>query len=112
MSAQARARNTDADSSHAAAAQVELSGLAHDHRMLTLELVKRHPGSTSAELSQLSAGMLNRHQTARRLPELVENGQVMNPKDPTLSRGITHKVCDVTGRACLRWWPINKAEQP
>lgn len=105
----ARARRTDPDTSHRAAVQVELSGLATDHRALCLSLVNRFPGSTSAELSRHSNGALNRHQTARRLPELADAGEIMDPRDNTLDRGITRKVCSVTGSTSLRWWPKHKA---
>jgi hypothetical protein len=83
-----RARRADPLSSHAAADELERSGRAEAQRRQVLAVLRRWPGSTSAELAAL--GGLDRHMVARRLPELYR-------------AGYAERVS--AGRACLRWWP-------
>lgn len=86
-------RATDPATSREAAAGA--SERARCDRERCLEVVRRRPGLTSAEIA-VEAG-LSRHAAARRLPELrdvtaeVENGPA--------------KKCSVTGRAGITWVP-------
>lgn len=85
----ARARSTDPQSSHDAAAQVEANQTARHQREAVIDLVYIHPGRTSKELAELSEDM-DRHQVARRLPEAEEAGSV--------------KRKEVKGKQ-ITWWP-------
>jgi hypothetical protein len=96
MTAAARARRLDPITSHLAAAQMELSGIARDHRDLIEALIGAHPGSTSAELARHSRGALDRWQVARRLKEIEANGRICRSAE---------KKCDVTHRQCVTWIP-------
>lgn len=69
-----RARNTDPETSHEAAAAIAASGDLGRQQAVVLEAVKRWPGLTSLELA--SRLRLDRYQVARRLPELERAGQV------------------------------------
>ncbi len=91
----ARARRTDSESAHAAAAGVEDKRIAPDQRSVVLRLVERYPGKTSAELAGRCA-TLNRHQVARRLPELAETGAIRRGRQRT---------CRTCGRRSVTWWP-------
>ena len=82
-----RARRTDADSSHAAADQLERSGRAAAQLQAVLDAVRRHGGSTSKELAELAG--LDRHLVGRRLPELA-------------AQGLVHRVA-IQGHE-IRWW--------
>lgn len=94
-----RARTTDARSSHEAAAAVEKSGLAKAQAQRVLAGIRRHPGSTSMELSR--AARIERYAVARRLPELAEVGLVEKilPTDATAP-------CSVSGKRAIRWRPV------
>ena len=95
----AHARHTDPPTSHAAAAHVETSGVAASQREAVLDLVRRFPGCTSAELV---GGGLDRYQLARRLPELEHRGLVR--KGP-------QALCRVMGRQAITWWPVEAQEK-
>lgn len=90
----ARARRTDPVSSHLAAERVETIGKAQAQRIEALSAVARHPGRTSAELSELTT--VDRYVLARRLPELRAESRVRN--------GESLGYCSVTGRQALTWW--------
>ncbi len=89
----ARAHRADPVTSHAAAAQVEASGVAGRQRAAVLELVRRWPGLTSIELAGRSQD-LDRWQLARRLPELAPDFARQGP--PKLFGGRSH----------VTWWPV------
>ena len=65
-----RARNSDPVSSHLAASALAASGVLSRQRRIVLAALKEHGPCTSAELAARSG--LERHLTARRLPELRE----------------------------------------
>lgn len=88
----ARARNSDPETSHAAAEEVETSGVAADQRRRCLEGVRAAPYSTAAEIAR--AVGLERHAPSRRLPELRDAGLVVNGPS---------RICAVTGRASITW---------
>lgn len=79
--------------SKSAAIATEKSGRAAERRKLLLRAVQTRPGRTSAELAV--ACTLDRHEAARRLPELREMGLVRNGEA---------RVCDVQGTKALTWW--------
>ena len=89
-----RARRTDPDTAHLAAAGVAASGAAARQRDACLRVVRAAPGLTAAEVAE-RAGM-ERHAPSRRLPELRELGLVRNGED---------RVCHVTRRLSMTWWP-------
>ncbi len=94
----ALARTTDPITSHQAARDAERRGVAAAHRLLCLAQVTRHPGLTAAEIA-LGTG-LERHAPSRRLPELRDDGLVVN--GPI-------RICAVKGRRSLTWIPAQEA---
>lgn len=87
----ARARKTDPETSHEAANRVEASGGAGAHRALILDFLRDLGGAwTSAEIARYVD--LDRHQVARRLPELREKGLVVNDRQRTCSVNKTKAV--------------------
>jgi hypothetical protein len=93
----ARARRTDSDTSHLAADDVEAIGSAQRHRVRCLLAVMMVPGSTAAEIARLTD--LERHIPSRRLPELRD-------RDVPIVRNGEPRVCRVTHRMSLTWWPV------
>ena len=91
----ARARSTDPRTSHAAARDAERRGVAAAHRLLCLAVVCREPGLTAAEIAARTG--LERHKPSRRLPELRDDGLVVN--GPT-------RRCSVQGRRSITWIPV------
>ena len=91
---QARARNTDPETSHLAAKDAEASGSAGNQRAACLRAVRSEPGLTAAEIA--SRAGFERHVPSRRLPELREDGTVRNGEE---------RVCRVQGTLCLTWYP-------
>lgn len=88
----AKARATDPATSFEAARTVERTGVAHGQRAKCLEVVRKNPGTTSGEIAEL-AGM-DRHASARRLPELRAAGLVRNGDQ---------RVCRVSGTRQITW---------
>lgn len=94
----ALARTSDPITSHQAARDAERRGVAAAHRLLCLAQVTRHPGQTAAEIAQGTG--LERHAPSRRLPELRDDGLVVN--GPI-------RICRVKGRRSLTWIPAQEA---
>lgn len=90
----AHARTTDPSTSHQAAAAAERRGVAAAHRLLCLAAVTREPGLTAAEIAERVG--LERHKPSRRLPELRDDGLVVN--GPA-------RLCSVQGRLSITWVP-------
>lgn len=93
------ARRADADSSHAAADRLQSTGRLTRNRRLVMETVLAHPGRTSRELSETPEGEatgLGRHEFARRLADLRDQGRVEGPKVP---------------KQAIRWWPVESAHR-
>lgn len=90
------ARATDPHSSHAAAEEIESSGIAGRHRSLVYAEVRIRPGLTSDELAA-KLGM-DRHAVARRLPELERMGHIRRGEERKSSVG---------GRAGVTWFSTN-----
>lgn len=88
------ARRTDPETSHAAAEVITKSGERAHQQHQTAAAVKRHPGHTSQELSELTG--IDRYTLARRLPECETAGSA--------KRGAVTE-CTVTKRKALTWWP-------
>jgi len=85
-------RKTDPRSSKNASDEVIATGKRAAQQHFVLEMVRRHPFSTSLELSR--CGNLDRYQVARRLPELERAGMIV--------RGPI-RVCRVGGRNAQTW---------
>ena len=75
--------------------QIEASGTAAADRAFAVELVRAYPGKTASELEN-KVGCRD-GKVRKRLAECV-------PED--LRRGAV-KPCDITGRDCVTWWPVN-----
>lgn len=95
---EARAANADPVTSHEAAARMTQSGKAAANAAVVLACLRVHPGCTSRELSELieSPG-IDRHETARRLPDLERAGAV---------RKGAARVCRAGGTKVVTWWPV------
>jgi hypothetical protein len=99
LSHSAIARRFDPSTSHEAAEHITANGSRARQQNAVLDLVKRYPGHTSAELAvkcELEDGCLDRASTARRLPELRKAHLVKNGWD---------RVCSVTSRKGMTWYP-------
>ena len=90
----AKSRRTDPITSRIAASEAESSGRAASQRVICLARVNSHPGQTAAEIA-LACG-LERHVPSRRLPELRDQGLIVNGES---------RICTVTGRASMIWLP-------
>jgi hypothetical protein len=94
-----RAAAADPTPSHLAAHQATATGLAARQAAAVLELVKRYPNSTSAELAARSdLGPTARHIVARRLPELARAGFI--------TRGPARE-CTTNHTKATTWTPRN-----
>lgn len=93
----ARARKSDPETSHLAAAEVENNGTAHDHRNIIAAYLRKHPGQTNAEIAEGSG--LDYAQVHKRMKEL----EAMN----LVIRG-GKRYCTTegrTGRMYTSWFP-------
>jgi len=88
-----RARRTDPSTSHVAAAGVRKSGRADTHKAMLLAAVRRLPGQTSAELAEITR--LDRHEAARRLPELKQEEEIVQG---------AKRRCRARGTLAVTWW--------
>lgn len=86
------ARASDPRTSHLSAREVTESGTRERQLDRCLELVKRYPLSTSAELAKF--GKIDRYIAGRRLPELMEGKLVMQR---------AARYCTVSGRKAVTW---------
>jgi len=84
----------DPHTSRQAEAAITESGARQTQAELVLDLVRRHGGLTSAELS-LKTLTLDRSQIARRLPDLESNGLVQKGGA---------RQCTVTRKSSVVWW--------
>ena len=83
---------TDPHTSRQAEAAITESGARQTQAELVFQAVKDHPGLTSAELTRHCE--LNRHQIARRLPDLEANGLV--------KKG-TPRLCNLKRKLSVTW---------
>jgi hypothetical protein len=101
-----RARTTDPETSHEAAAKVLASGQLRESQRITLDAVTSRPGSTAVELAAALAGTPCRglardrswwrFELSRRLPELV----------PVHVRRGKPRECRVSGSCQTTWYPV------
>lgn len=89
------ARATDPETSHIAAAEHTASGKRGTNVAHVIDLVRLHPGCTSAELARHTS--LTRHEVARRLPEAETAG--------ALHKGGKRR-CAQNGSLAVTWWPF------
>lgn len=90
------ARANDPESSHCAGEEITASGRRQQQIAMTISVVRKHPGHTSMELSEITG--VCRFVLARRLPEAVTAGAVV--------KGI-QRPCSVTGKLALTWLPVD-----
>jgi hypothetical protein len=98
VEARTLARASDPASSHAAAAEVVASGAAAAQRARVLRALVAEPGLTSDEIA--AATGMERHQPARRCPELETLG---------LIRRGEIRPSRLTGRGGVTWYPVAEA---
>ena len=96
MSFLPNSRKTDPESSHLAGEEMTASGKRKHHMQIVSAAVNNNPGLTSLELS--TKIMLDRYQTARRLPDAESKNLV--------KRG-PERICKVGNRSSVTWWPKN-----
>jgi hypothetical protein len=95
-----KARRTDPITSHLAAAEAERNGTIGHQQEIVAELVRKHPGNTSAELAwSEDAKGLDRYAIARRLPELERLGLVRKGEP---------RICSESGRLAMTWESTGK----
>ena len=87
--------------SQQARANHESSGQAQSNRERILSYVRTFPGQTSAEIAQ--AVLLERHEAARRLADLLNFGDVQQG---------TKRACRTNGNAMLTWLPTHRQPAP
>ena len=97
----ARARHTDAETSHEAARKVDASGTAECHRSQILQVLIDSPGTTAWEI-QRELQHLTREGISKRLPELERQGLVR--------RGAIRFCTYKTDQRMLTWWPTEKRD--
>lgn len=95
----ARARSTDASSSHQAAAELEASGRGRLQAERVLSALRKYPNSTSRELADFAG--LDRYEVARRLPELHAAHLIARYDVTALTA-----PCAVSGKRAVRWCPL------
>ncbi|HEY4292083.1 winged helix-turn-helix domain-containing protein [Luteibacter sp.] len=88
------ARATDPVTSHIAAAEHTASGKRGTNVAVVIDLVRAHPGHTSAELARYTE--LTRHEVARRLPEAETASAVKKGEK---------RRCAANGTLAMTWWP-------
>lgn len=98
----ARARSTDAETSHEAAERENRSGRASRQRARVFAMVEATPGLTSAELA--ARHVEDRSMVARRLPELRESGLLAENRHTRGAEGMA-RTCTVKRTTALTWWP-------
>lgn len=97
MNPRARARRTDPSTSHEAADYVNARDIASAQRHKCYQYVVLNPGCTAAEIAKALG--LDRHAPSRRLPELRDC-------NPPKIENREMRICKVTGRRSLTWYPI------
>jgi DNA-binding MarR family transcriptional regulator len=85
----------DPATSYVAAEKMQRTGRLAGQRKAVLDALNRHSGSTSAELAEIMA--IDRHITARRLPDLEQMGLIR--KGPA-------RYCAATRSQCVTWHVI------
>ena len=96
-------RNTDPLSSHIAKRDVTLCGARATQQHVVLDLVRRFPGRSSAELAKKSITgpkRLDRWQVARRTADL---------ESADLIRSGDLRKCSLTGKKCKTFYPVAEA---
>lgn len=97
-----RARNSDPETSHEAAARIKASGALNRQQQLVSDAVRVHKGFTSGELAKAHAkqygGTWQQHRPmfGRRLKEL----------EPFHVKRGPARMCLVTKTKCITWWPL------
>ena len=92
------ARNTDPETSHIAAAQVESSGTAASHRVMIRSYVLALPGRTAGEIAK-ALGLPKNDTVSKRVKEI-----------PEIEYGPKRR-CKVNGTAMQTLWPKGEVEQ-
>lgn len=85
-------RVSDPDTSREAAIETTRSGRRDSHKQMLLEALSKWPSSTSAELALWTG--LERHEGARRLADLRNDGMV---------RQGAKRKCLACGKECVVW---------
>jgi hypothetical protein len=93
-----------------AMAEREITAMGERDRqqMTVYAAVVANPGRTSNELSRLIEGM-DRHQVAKRLPEIAEAVDGATPRKVILIERGPVRACSVTQRPCVTWWKLGEA---
>lgn len=88
-------RATDPATSALAEQEINISGTRRGQQKIVARAVEKHPGLTSAELSNRC--VLDRYQVARRAPECETAGALLRGEK---------RNCRVLGRLAITWWPV------
>lgn len=90
------ARNSDPITSHAAAHEHVANGNQECHLKIIVEAIGKHPGSTSAELAEITG--LERHEAARRTSDARRKGMAEQGES---------RPCRMSGKQSITWWPAD-----
>lgn len=91
----ASARTSDPVTSHEAASRHNESGATESNKARILRFVKANPGLTSAEIAKRMG--MDRVEVARRLPNLVDDGEVEQR---------AKRACTVGRGEAVTWWAV------
>lgn len=94
-----RARNTDPDTSHQAAAMMRDTGTAKKHGQIVYEQIIAGPGRTAGELAAFCP--FDSAEVTRRIADLRESGLVESRDS---------RKCSVKGRKMQTHWPVKQVE--
>ena len=94
------ARNSDPETSHRAAREMETSGQRETDEDFAVRMVRRWPGSTAAEL-EVIAGQEGDRTVSKRLSGAEKRKRIFSvePKEDD-------RVCGQTGRPAKFWYPV------
>ena len=90
------ARNSDPETSHKAALEMETSGQRETDEDFAFRMVARYPNSTAAELEAIAAQQGDRR-VSKRLSGLEKKDRVFSHWTPNMRK------CGQTGRPAKRW---------
>lgn len=97
-----RAAAADPETSHLAAAAIKASGVLGEQQCHALDLVRAHPGLTSAELADVASHRGDGHYARMR----SQLGRRLADLKGVHARQGEARICRMTQAKCVTWWPL------
>lgn len=97
-----RAANADPETSHLAAERIAKSGALGEQQRHALDLVRAHPGLTSAELADVASNRGDGHYARMR----SQLGRRLADLKGVHARQGEARICRMTQAKCVTWWPL------